>query len=137
MAGMAPVLGVYGVSALLLVGAGALVTLGLGTRRERIAAGVVLVRSGWCPGRCAASPGPWPAGPAISVAIVQGAIPEDEKLQAAQLDAQLDTYRDLTRQVLGAQVIVWPEAAVPDTAQHSVTTCWRAITRPMPTTRPW
>ncbi len=38
MAGIAPVLGVYGVSALLLLGAGALVTLVLGTRRERVLA---------------------------------------------------------------------------------------------------
>ena len=35
MAGLAPVLGVYGISALLLVGAGALVTVCVGTRRER------------------------------------------------------------------------------------------------------
>jgi apolipoprotein N-acyltransferase len=119
MAGIAPVLGVYGVSALLLVGAGALVTLGVGTRRERLLAGIVLVAIWVVPWALRGIPWTSPAGPAISVAIVQGAIPEDEKLQAAQLDNQLDTYRDLTRLVLGAQVIVWPEAAVPDTAQHA------------------
>ena len=43
MAGMAPVLGVYGVSALLLLGAGALVTLARGSRREQMLAGVVLL----------------------------------------------------------------------------------------------
>jgi apolipoprotein N-acyltransferase len=119
MAGLAPVLGVYGVSALVLLGAGALVTLVLGARREQVLAGVVLVLIWVVPGWLRGSAWTVPAGPAISVAIVQGAIPEDEKWLAAHHDAQLDTYRDLTRQVLGAQVIVWPEAAVPDTAQHA------------------
>src|SRR5665213_1421546 len=100
MAGIAPVLGVYGVSALLLLGAGALVTLGLGTRRERVLAVLVLVAIWVVPWCLRGIRWTSPAGPAISVAIVQGAIPEDEKLQAAQLDTQLETYRDLTRRVL-------------------------------------
>jgi apolipoprotein N-acyltransferase len=119
MAGLAPVLGVYGVSALLLLGAGALVTLVLGAGREQWLAGTVLVLVWVVPWSLRGIAWTQPAGPAISVAIVQGAIPEDEKWQAAHHDAQLDTYRDLTRQVLGAQVIVWPEAAVPDVAQHA------------------
>jgi apolipoprotein N-acyltransferase len=118
MAGVAPVLGVYGVSALLLLGAGALVTLVLGARRERVLAMVVLVLIWVVPGALRGIAWTQPAGPAVSVAIVQGAIPEDEKWQAAHRDAQMDTYRDLTRQALGAQVIVWPEAALPDVAQH-------------------
>ena len=118
MAGLAPVLGVYGVSALLLVGAGALVTVLLGARRERVLAVVVLVLIWAVPGALRGIAWTEPAGPAVSVAIVQGAIPEDEKWQAAHRDAQMDTYRDLTHQVLGAQVIVWPEAALPDVAQH-------------------
>ncbi|MEJ0006342.1 MAG: apolipoprotein N-acyltransferase [Steroidobacteraceae bacterium] len=119
MAGFAPVLGVYGVSGLLLMGAGALVALCVGTRRDRVLSGAVLVLIWVVPWSLRGISWTMPAGPAISVAIVQGAIPEDDKLQAAQLDAQMDTYRDLTRQVLGAQVIVWPEAAIPDTAKHA------------------
>ena len=118
MAGMAPVLGVYGVSALLLLGAGALLTLAMGSRRERVLAGIVLVLI-WV-GPLALRGIAWthPAGPAVSVAIVQGAIPQSEKWQDAHRDDQLDAYRDLTRPVLGAQVIVWPEAALPDIAQN-------------------
>jgi apolipoprotein N-acyltransferase len=118
MAGVAPVLGVYGVSALLLVGAGALVTLWLGTRREQGVAVLVLVLIWVVPGSLRGIAWTQPAGPAISVAIVQGDIPEDEKLQRQDLDIQADTYRDLTRQALGAQVIFWPEAALPDIVQH-------------------
>ncbi|HEY6458201.1 MAG TPA: apolipoprotein N-acyltransferase [Steroidobacteraceae bacterium] len=120
MAGIAPVLGVYGVSALLLLGAGALVGLGLGTRGERALAAIVLVLVWAVPWSLRRVPWTRPAGAPISVAIVQGAIPQDEKWQDAHQDAQLDTYRDLTRQALGAQVIFWPEAALPDVAQHLV-----------------
>jgi apolipoprotein N-acyltransferase len=118
MAGVAPVLGVYGVSALVLVGAGALVALGLGTRRERLLAAVVLVLIWGVPWSLRRVPWTQPAGAPLSVAIVQGAIPQDEKWQEAHRDAQLDTYRELTRQALGAQVIFWPEAALPDVAQR-------------------
>ena len=118
LAGAAPVLGVYGISALLLIGAGALVTLILGTRRERVLAGVVLVLSWALPALLLGVAWTKPAGPPISLAIVQGAVPADEKWQFEHQDAQLDTYRDLTRQALGAQVIFWPEAALPDTAQR-------------------
>ena len=118
MAGVAPVLGVYGVSALLLLGAGALLTLVLGRRREQALAAAVLVLVWVVPGSLRGLAWTHPAGPAVSVAIVQGAIPQDEKWQDTHRDAQLDTYRDLTRQALGAQVIFWPEAALPDVAQH-------------------
>jgi apolipoprotein N-acyltransferase len=118
MAGIAPVLGVYGVSALLLVGAGALVTMAVGVRRERVLAGIVLVLSWVIPWSVRGIAWTHPAGPAVSVAIVQAAIPESEKWLDDHRDAQLDTYRDLTRRVLGARVIVWPEAALPDFAQN-------------------
>jgi apolipoprotein N-acyltransferase len=118
LAGIAPVLGVYGVSALLLVGAGALMTLALGARREQLLAGMVLVLTWIVPGALRGIAWTHAAGPAISVAIVQAAIPESEKWLDDHRDSQLDAYRDLTRQVLGAQVIVWPEAALPDFAQN-------------------
>ncbi|MGC1458039.1 MAG: apolipoprotein N-acyltransferase [Steroidobacteraceae bacterium] len=118
MAGMAPVLGVYGVSALLLLGAGALVTLSRGTRREQVLAGLVLVLIWVVPGALRGIAWTHPSGPAISVAIVQGDIPEDVKLQRDNVDLEADTYRDLTRQALGAQVIFWPEAVLPDIVQN-------------------
>ncbi len=118
MAGIAPVLGVYGVSALLLLGAGALVTLWAGRRPERLLAGAVLVLVWTVPAGLQAVTWTRPSGPPISVAIVQGAIPQDEKWLDAHRDAQMVTYRDLTRQALGAQVIFWPEAALPDVAQN-------------------
>lgn len=116
--GFAPLTGMYGISLLLLLAAGACVALVHGTRRERIAALAVLLL-------------PWPlgaaldrvewtqvSGPAVGVAIVQGAIPQDEKWQESHHDATLRIYRDLTRTVLGTPLIVWPESAAPDLANN-------------------
>ena len=118
--GFAPVVGMHGVSLLLLVMAGALATLWLGTRRERALAAAVLLL-------------PWPAGallgfvewtsisgPPVGVAVVQGAIPQDQKWLDSNRETTLQIYRDLTRKALGTPLIVWPEAAAPDLANNLV-----------------
>lgn len=111
LAGLAPVTGVYGLSAALLLGSGALVALALGTARVRITALIVLAVP-WLAG-AALHGDSWthPAGAAVSVAIAQGAVPEEEKLQAASRDTTLNLYQSLTEQALGAALIVWPESA--------------------------
>ncbi|MEO6080150.1 MAG: apolipoprotein N-acyltransferase [Steroidobacteraceae bacterium] len=118
MAGIAPVSGVYGVSALLLLGSGALLCLALGSRRERLLGAVVLVLVWVVPGLLRGVAWTHPSGGPVSVAIVQGAVPANEKWAEEHYDEQFDIYRDLTRSALGAQVIIWPEAAVPDAAQN-------------------
>ena len=118
LAHLAPVIGVYGVSAVLLLGAGALLTLLRGSARERWAAAVLLI----VPWPIAAALGgvQWthPASAPIAVAIVQGAVPQDEKWVDTHRDATLALYRDLTLGVLGTPLIVYPEAALPDVAQN-------------------
>lgn len=122
LAGLAPIGGTYFLSALLLLAAGSVVTLlrpGV-SRRERVAALFALLL-------------PWPLGLAagridwtrqsgapVGVAIVQGAIPQDQKWLDANRETTLDLYRDLTTRVLGVPLIVWPEAAAPDLANNIV-----------------
>jgi apolipoprotein N-acyltransferase len=116
LAGFAPVGGVYLISALLLVGAGALLSLLRGTWRVRAIALSLLVL-------------PWIAGYLLrgvewtqaanaqtSIAIVQGAIPQDMKWLVSNSDKILTDYAALHREALGAQLIVWPESALPDLA---------------------
>jgi apolipoprotein N-acyltransferase len=120
LAGFAPVLGVYGVSAVLLLAAGAVVTLVLGTSRERLLAvaalglpwliAIPLQRTEWT----------HVAGPAVGVALVQGAIPQDQKWLDTNRDTTLKLYRDLTHTALGVPLIVWPESAPPDLANNLV-----------------
>ena len=120
LAGYAPLLGVYGVSALLLVQSGALLAFLQARGRERFVAltvvvlvwvgGAVLGRFEWT--RAAAAP--------VAVAIVQGAIPQDEKWQVDNLEPTKALYRQLNGQTAGARLVVWPEAAVPELANEIV-----------------
>lgn len=118
LAGYAPVGGVYGISALLLVQAGALLALWRGRARMRFGAlGVVALiwAGGWMLGRVT-----WTAttSAALPVAIVQGAIPQDEKWQFDNRGPTMDRYRALNEQAFGARLIVWPESAIPELANE-------------------
>ncbi|MGQ0836837.1 MAG: apolipoprotein N-acyltransferase [Gammaproteobacteria bacterium] len=120
LAGFAPIVGVYGISALLLLGAGALVTLVLGGARDRTAAAVVLIAP-WLAG-AALHRVEWTraSGPPVAVAILQGAIPQDMKWLDTNRDATLARYRELNTRALGTPLIVWPESAPPDVANNLV-----------------
>ena len=116
LAGWAPVTGVYGVSAALLLSAAGLLTLVRARGRARVVAaacailpwilGAGLQRVEWTQ----------PRGEPVTVALVQGAVPQDLKWQAEHHDTTLALYRQLNQQALGAQLVVWPEAALPGVA---------------------
>jgi apolipoprotein N-acyltransferase len=116
--GFAPLLGVYGISAVLLLGSGALLALLRGSKRVRIWALVLLVLP-WCAGALLDRV-QWthPVGPPLSVAVLQGAVPQDLKWQATNAAPTRELYARLMNQALGARLIVWPEAAVPQLANE-------------------
>ena len=118
LAGFAPILGVYGLSALLLVSSGALLALVRGSGTTRIAAAALLLLP-W-PMGAALRHIEWtqPSGPPISVAILQGAVPQDLKWQADNVEPTRELYTRLNAQALGARLIVWPEAALPQLANE-------------------
>lgn len=49
----------------------------------------------------------------IDVAAVQGNIPQNVKMNPKKLGVSLTAYDELTAQTLGADMIVWPETAIP------------------------
>jgi len=118
LAGLAPLTGVYGLSALLLIGSGALLALLRGSRPVRLVAVALLVLP-W-PLGAALQRIYWtqPSGPAVSVAILQGAVPQDLKWQADNVEPTRELYTRLNEQALGARLIVWPEAALPQLANE-------------------
>jgi apolipoprotein N-acyltransferase len=120
LAGYAPLAGVYGISAVLLLSAGALATLALSSTRARIAALVTLVLLWGVAAALWQRTWTQPSGPPVPVAIAQGAIPQDEKWQESNHDTTLALYQGLTEQVLGTQLIVWPESAPADIANDIV-----------------
>jgi apolipoprotein N-acyltransferase len=120
LANLAPVGGVYAISAALLVCAGALTTLVLGSPRTRIVAAIVLA----VPWTASAALGSiqWThaSGAPVTVAVIQGSIPQDEKWLDSNKQTTLDLYQRLTETALGTRLIVWPESAPPDLANELV-----------------
>jgi apolipoprotein N-acyltransferase len=116
LAGLAPLGGVHLLTLVLLAGAGAVPLLWRGPGAVRALALVVLVLP-WTLGQWLRTLA-WtaPSGPARTVAIVQGAIPQDMKWLEENQQHILDQYAQLHRDALGAQLIVWPESALPNVA---------------------
>jgi len=116
----APIAGVYGIGAVLLVCAGAVAALVLGSGRTRIVAAVVLVMPWLIAGSLGSVEWTHPSGPPVTVAVVQGSIPQDQKWLDSNKQTTLDLYQRLTETALGARLIVWPESAPPDLANELV-----------------
>lgn len=119
LAGYAPVGGVYLVTLATAVCAGALAAWARAGSRHW--PWPVAVLAGTVGLGALLSVVPWtrPAGNPVGVAIVQGAVPQDLKWSPAQRDATLALYRDLSQQVWGTPLVVWPEAALPVLAEEA------------------
>ena len=116
--GYAPVGGILAMSLAVLVTAGALLTLALGSLRDRAVAGIVLVGV-WAGGLAAhgheftqAKDG------AVDVALAQGNIAQEMKYEPQQLPGMMALYSELTRQSAGADLVIWPEAAIPTLVEY-------------------
>jgi apolipoprotein N-acyltransferase len=59
-----------------------------------------------------------PVGAPVSVAVLQGAVPQDLKWQLTSAAPTRALYARLENEALGAHLIVWPEAAVPQLANE-------------------
>lgn len=132
LAGLAPVGGVPLVTLALLMGAGAMLCLWQERGARRAVALVALVLP-WTLGLWLRDVA-WttPSGPPRSVAIVQGAIPQDMKWQLSNQQHILDTYARLHAEAVGADLVVWPESALPDYANFLsdyVGAAWSAARR--------
>jgi apolipoprotein N-acyltransferase len=119
IAQLASVTGVYGLSALLALGASAAAYLAIESgRRAAIAVGAVaavIVACGvWGQFRLN-RPALLASGESVRVAVVQGNIAQDQKWDPAFADAIMDRYLTMTRQALGAGAtfIIWPESSTP------------------------
>lgn len=109
--GYAPIFGVWGMSLAVAISAGVMVAL---TKYKQWLSASFLLAFVWL-----AAMGlqkiEWvqPAGKEIDVALMQANIAQDEKWKADQFIPTLKTYITQTKQNLDADVIVWPETAIP------------------------
>jgi apolipoprotein N-acyltransferase len=131
LAAFAPIAGVYGISLLTAISAGAIVLLAIGNRRNRIA-GAVAFGAIWIAGALL-----WhrewtqPIGPPITVAIVQGAVPQDVKWSVEYRDSTLELYRSLTLPHLASTS--WRRATLlAPPVKHAIWASARSRERPWP-----
>ena len=110
---LAPVLGQYGVSWFTALISALLVALFLTSKLAKIALGGVLFIT-WL-GLNALSSIHWTTdkNADISVALVQGAIPQEMKWKPKQRQKTLDLYLSLSEEYQDSQLIIWPETAIP------------------------
>jgi apolipoprotein N-acyltransferase len=111
--GLLPVGGIYAASWAVAVSAGLLVLAAgeKGKRRWPWLAALVMV---WATGAVLGTV-KWtePAGDALQVALVQGNMPQDKKWLPEMRRPTLERYLRLTREHWDADLIVWPESALP------------------------
>jgi apolipoprotein N-acyltransferase len=109
--GYAPVFGVWGVSWMVAVSAGLL--LWLYQKRNWVVASISLCLI-WSIGGLLQNV-EWvkPVDKPIDIALIQGNIPQEKKWLPDEFYPTLKTYIGLTKKNLSADVIVWPETAVP------------------------
>ncbi len=113
LAGWAPLLGVYGVSLMLMISITALLVMLTAAGKLRIVAllavalpwivGGLLQRAEWTA----------PAGKPITSTIVQAGVSQDQKWRPDQLLPIMQFYARATASVPDSELVVWPEVAIP------------------------
>ena len=109
--GFAPVFGVWGVSWAVAISAGLL--LWLFKQRNWVVASMSLCLIWSLGGLLQQVEWVKPIAKPIEVALIQGNIPQEEKWLPNAFYPTLKTYIGLTKQNMDADVVVWPETAIP------------------------
>lgn len=115
LGGLAPVLGVYGVSAATALTAGlgvAALSAGRGTRRWVCVAAMGLLWAG--AGGLGLVRWTHPEGAPLSVSLLQGNVPQNLKWLPQLRERILERYAGLTEAHWASRLIIWPETAIPD-----------------------
>ncbi len=112
-AGWAPVMGVYGVSFMVVVSVTAVLVALTSTGGLRIVALTAIVLP-WLAGGLLLLPD-WtePVGNPVRATIAQAGVSQDKKWDRDQLRPIMDFYRRSTLSVPESEIIVWPEVAIP------------------------
>jgi len=113
LSGYAPLFGNHAVGALIVATSGALLAAVLNRLSwQKVLLVVMLI---WVSG-FALKQVSWtqPAGDDVEVALIQGNVPQELKWKRHMHRKTLEMYRDLTLEHKDADVIIWPETAIPD-----------------------
>jgi len=108
----APLFGVFGVSLVVVFISGAILSLILGTSKQRLISVVLII--------CAVVSAfllhdiSWTQkkGKELRVSVLQANISQDDKLNPQKLEWALEQYQTMTLQSLDSDIVVWPETAL-------------------------
>jgi apolipoprotein N-acyltransferase len=114
LAGWAPVLGVYGVSFMLVMSTAAIVPSLMATSSGGRIGGIAMVVLPWLVGG-ALSLVAWtePTGKVLRTSIVQAGVSQDKKWERDQLRPIMEYYLRSTLSVADSDIVLWPEVAIP------------------------
>ncbi len=113
LAGAAPILGVFGLSYLLVLTSGLLV-YAYTTHWQNYRKPLLAIAAIWViPGLLSFIAWTEPEGDLITMSIVQGNITQDKKWLPEQRLPTLELYAKLSRENWSSDVVIWPETAVP------------------------
>ena len=114
LAGWAPVMGVYGVSFMLVLSAAAVIPAVMATSLGGRIGGIAMIVLPWLVGE-ALSLVDWtePTGKTLRTSIVQAGVSQDKKWQRDQLRPIMDYYLSSTMSVADSDIVLWPEVAIP------------------------
>ncbi len=113
LAGWAPVIGVYGVSFMAMLGTTAILVAIMTEGRERTIALAIVVLPLIGGGILKFVEWTEPKGSPVPSTIVQAGISQAEKWLPERLRPTLDFYRDAAARAAGSELVVWPEVAIP------------------------
>ncbi|MDX1519843.1 MAG: apolipoprotein N-acyltransferase, partial [Gammaproteobacteria bacterium] len=113
LSGIAPILGVYGVSWVTAMTAGMLCLVLVGRKREKILAAIALVCIWMFSIQSQMTEWTQPRNKSLQTALIQGGIPQAIKWLPEQRQKTIDLYLEMTEPYWGHDLIVWPETALP------------------------
>jgi apolipoprotein N-acyltransferase len=113
-AGWAPVLGVYGVSFMLVLSAAAVIATAMASSARGFITGVATVLVPWLLGGILTFVD-WtePTGRPVRASIIQAGVSQDKKWDRDQLLPIMEYYLSATLSVADSDIVVWPEVAIP------------------------
>lgn len=114
MAGWAPVLGIYGVSFMLVVSTAAIIAALMSVSNRGRIIGLVVTLAPWLlGGGLLAVEWTEPAGKAIRASIIQAGVSQDKKWDPDQLLPIMEYYHSSMLSVADSEIVLWPEVAIP------------------------
>ncbi|HKJ95917.1 MAG TPA: apolipoprotein N-acyltransferase [Gammaproteobacteria bacterium] len=122
-AALAPIVGTFGVGLLVALLAGALAWLVLRPSPLNAVPAVVLLAAFFASGLADRVQWTHPTGKAVTVSLVQGNIPQDEKWRENNRVQTLQYYVKAAQARFGRGLVIWPETAVP-AFYHQVSKDW-------------